>query len=304
MQSLRLCLLVSGFLVLSCRQNRPQLETINDGLETSTRVLEGNCDTTVHALIHGSRYLTDEYWAVRWQPVAAKATLMAGQAADYLDSLQTELPGTHKIDNERIKVLFDTLLHYKQNLPLLFRSLHSEPGYNRLQQDLPGVFANLAVLPGYPVSATPDPVFRKWKDSTFDGDEMLTRIALTKLKHDLILSAYQLIQFIRREIAEFVENFTQFDAVEALSANVVGPGNKIQVTAGICQFRTELRPTITIGNRLTPLTDYGVAIAQIKAPRKPGNSSIPVRLKFNKPDGSKAWKDDTLHYQVLGPCAP
>jgi hypothetical protein len=304
MPSVRLCLVLSGLVLLSCRQNRLQLEAINKGFETSTRVLDANCDTTVSALIHGSRNLTDQYLAVRWQPIAAKETLMAKQSADYIDSLQQELKDSHKIANERIKILFDTLLHYKQSLPGLFSSLQSQPGYNRLEEDLPGLYATLAVLPGYQVSATPGSAFSKWKDSTFDEDEMLTRIALTKLKHDLILSAYQLIQFDRAEIEEFVEDFTRFDVLEALSAYVVGPGNMIQVTAGIGEFRTEARPTIIIGNIPTTLTNSEVAVRMIKAPQKPGKYPIPVRVEYTKPDGSKAWRDDTLHYEVVAPCEP
>jgi hypothetical protein len=248
--------------------------------------------------------MTDEYWAVRWQPFVAKETLMAIQAAGYVDSLQKELNVTHKIADNRIRILFDTLLHFKQSLPGLFRPLQSQADFKYLYQQLPGVYASLVVLPGYPVSSMPRSVFLQWKDSTFDDDEMLTRIALTKLKHDLILSAYQLIQFVRKEIAELVLDYTRFDAVEALSTSVVKPGGMIQVTAGIGRFRPELEPTITIGNERVALTDEAVAFKTIKAPQRPDKYSIPVRLEYTKPDGSTAWRDDTLHYEVVDPCTP
>jgi hypothetical protein len=97
---------------------------------------------------------------------------------------------------------------------------------------------------------------------------------------------------------------SRFDAVEALSASVVKPGDMIQVTAGIGTFRPELNPTIIIGNKQAALTDGAVAFKTIKAPQKPGKYSIPVKIEFAKPDGSKAWRDDTLHYQVVAPCTP
>jgi hypothetical protein len=75
-------------------------------------------------------------------------------------------------------MLFDTLRHYKQSLPGLFRPLQSQADFKYFYQYLPGVYASLAVLPGYPVSATPGSVFPQWKDSTFDDDEMLTRIEI------------------------------------------------------------------------------------------------------------------------------
>ena len=301
MPLVRLCFLLSGLALFSCRQNRLQLEAINTGLEVSTRVLQANCDTTVSALIHGSRYIIDQYWAVRWQPVAAKETLLAIQTAGYIDSPQNELHSTHKIAGDRIRILFDTLLHYKQSLPGPLHSLQSQTDFRYISASLPDLYSSLAVLPGYPVSSTPESGYLRWKDSTFGGDEMLTRVALTNLKHDLILSAYQLIQFVREEIREFVEDFTQFDAIESLSAEIVKAGGTIQVTAGFGSFKSELRPTITIGNEVTPLTDNAVAIKTIKAPQKPGKYAIPIRLAYTKPDGTRAWKDDTLHYVVVAP---
>jgi len=305
MPAVRLCVLLSGFVLLSCRQNRLQLETINEGFETSTRVLEANCDTSMSTLIHGSNYLTDQFWAVRWQPIAAKETLMAREAADYIDSLQNELKSSHKIADNRIRILFDTLLRYKQSLPGLFHSLQSQDRYKYLEQDLSGIYSTLAILPGYPVSATLGSVFSQWKDSTFGDDELLTRIALSKLKHDLILSAYQLIQFVRKEIALYQDMvFTKYDMVEALSANVVKPGDTIQLTAGIGGFRTELSPTITIDNKKMTLTEESMAIKMIKAPQKPGKYPILVKVEYTKPDGSRASSANTLHYQVVAPCAP
>jgi hypothetical protein len=281
-----------------------QLQAINEGFEISTRVLDTNCDTTVSALIHGSRDLTDQYLAVRWQPIVAKATLMARQAADYIDILQNELKDTHVITDEHIKTLFDRLIHYKQSLPGLFRILQSQSDFKYVEQSLPELYKSLAILPHYPVYAMSGSNYSVWKDSTFDGDEALTRLALTKLKHDLILSAYQIIQFTRNEIAEFGEAFTKFDAIAALSANVVKPGDSIQVTSGIGSFRTELEPIITIGDKRVAQCDNAVAIRTIKAPPKPGKYSIPVRIEYTKPDGSKAWRDFTLNYQVVAPCAP
>jgi hypothetical protein len=304
MPAVRLCVVLATFILLSCRQNHPQWEAINAGLETSTRVLKENCDTTVSALIHGSRFITDEYWAVRWQPFAARETLIAIQAADFIDSLQKELSATHQVTDERKRILFDTLLHYKHSLPELFRPLQSQPDFKYLGQHLPAVYASLAILPGYPTSPKHGSDFLPWKDSTFSEDEMLTRIALTKLKHDLILSAYQLIQFVKREIAELVLEYTRFDAVETLSAGVVKPGASIQITAGIGRFRPEPNPVITIGNKRATLTDDAVAIRSITAPQRPGNYSIPLRIEFTKPDGSTAWREDTLHYEVVAPCAP
>lgn len=303
MPAVRLCVLLSGFVLLSCHQNRLQLDSINKGLETSTLVLEANCDTSMRALIHGSRDLTDEYLAVRWRPIVAKATLMARQAADYIDSLQIELRNTHQITDARISLLFDTLRHFKQSLPGLFCVLQTESDFKWVEQNLTNEYASLAVLPGYSATAIGASACARWKDSTFDDDETLNRLALTKLKHDLMLSAYQLIQFTRKEIAYFEDMvFTRFDCVEALSANVVKPGDTIQVTAGIASFKTELEPIITIANKRINLTHDAIAVGKVKAPLKPGKYSIPVRLEYTKPDGSKAWRNDTLHYQVVAPC--
>lgn len=302
MSGIRLCFLLSGLVLLSCRENHTQLKAINDGLEISTRVIQTNCDTSVSSLIHGSRYMTDEYWAVRWQPFVAKETLMAIRAADYVDSLQKELNVSHNLASDRIRTLFDTLLHYKQSLPGLFRPLQSQPDFKYLYRSLPGVYASLAVLPGYPVSPTPSPSFSRWRDSTFSQDEMLTRLALTKLKHDLILSAYQLIQFVRKEIAELVLDYTRFDAIEALSSSIVKPGDMIQFTAGIGMFRPEPDPTITVDNKPLTLTDDAVAYKTIKAPQRPGKYTIHVKIEFTKPDGSIISRNDMLHYQVVAPC--
>ena len=304
MLSVRLCILLSGLMLLSCHHGHPQLQAITEGLETSTRILEANCDTTVHALMHGSHQETDQYRAVQWQPIVAKSTLMARQAADYIDSLQKELKVTHKIADEHIKTLFDTLIHYKQSLPGLFHILLPQPDSRYVEQDLSWFYASLAILPGYPVSGGRGSDYSRWKDSTFDDEELLMRAALAKLKHDLIVSAYQLIQFSRRKFAEIVEDFTQIETLAGLSSGVVKPGEMIQVTAGIGSFRIELRPIITINNKKVKLDGDAVAIGTVRSPEKPGKYSVPVRFEYTKPDGSTAWKDCKLYYQVVAPCAP
>ena len=305
MPGVRLCVLFSGLLLLSCHGNRLQLEAINQGFETSTQVLEANCDTSMYALIHGSRDEIDQYRASRWQPIAAKATVMAIKASDYIDSLQKELKDAHKISDEQISDLFDTLMHFKQSLPRLFGILQSQPGYKYFQEDLSGVYASLAVLPGYPVSATPASAISRWKDSTFNQDEVITRLALTKLKHDLILSDYQLIQFIRREMAVTEDLvYSRFSAIAVLSTSVVKPGDTICVFAGIGHITTEVNPMITVGNVPVTLTESGEAIKTVKAGQKPGKYAIPVRLEYSKPDGSRTAHVDTLHYQIVAPCAP
>ena len=161
-----------------------------------------------------------------------------------MTALQKELKCAHKIADKRIRILFDTLLRYKQSLPGLFRALQfqSDSDYKYVERDLTGLYVTLAVLPGYPVSGIPKWSFSRWKDSTFDDDELIfEHCIMQSSKNDLILSAYQLIQFVRKEIAWYQDMvFTRFDMVEALSANVVKPGDTIQLTAGIGGFRTEL----------------------------------------------------------------
>lgn len=94
------------------------------------------------------------------------------------------------------------------------------------------------------------------------------------------------------------DHFTVFAPLININRSFVKPGEVIRITAGIGSFSVLAKPGITIAGNAVPLVASSFAYYEFKAPSRPGKYSIPIKLEYYKPDGSKALNEQDITYMV------
>jgi hypothetical protein len=77
-------------------------------------------------------------------------------------------------------------------------------------------------------------------------------------------------------------------------------GENIKITAGICMFSINSDPQITVNGK-PATTEYGIASYNLKASLKAGGYSVPVKMEYIKPDGTKNIFIKNIEYTVIDP---
>jgi hypothetical protein len=78
----------------------------------------------------------------------------------------------------------------------------------------------------------------------------------------------------------------------------VKSGEEIEITAGIALFTSRAGPVITVGGKPVSTDFGGVAYYKFKAPVSTGKHTVPVKIEFFKPDGTKGYLTKNITYTV------
>lgn len=77
----------------------------------------------------------------------------------------------------------------------------------------------------------------------------------------------------------------------------------LTINAGIGTYSKAAQPKIRINGIIAPLNEEGIAIYQLKAPKKPGEYTVPVVISyFNLITGKEEIKSINIDYTVTKPC--
>jgi hypothetical protein len=118
------------------------------------------------------------------------------------------------------------------------------------------------------------------------------------LKIDIALSAQMIARYCDYRTQDETDHFTVFAPLININRSFVKPGEVIRITAGIGSFSVLAKPGITIAGNAVPLVASSFAYYEFKAPSRPGKYSIPIKLEYYKPDGSKALNEQDITYMV------
>jgi hypothetical protein len=275
--------------------DKKQLLAINEGLIRSFSSIQDNTDLAYASLLQRKYDVHTRYDAEKWLPIALRGKEATSSIFDYIESLKTELGQSHQLPAERTKALFDSLIQYKHSLAATLADSLDTAGHfiKPIRQDF---FRHFPLLPLLSDTLFNETRFKAWADTTFDIDPVITLLALNKLKIDVALSAQMIAHFCDYQTRDEADYYTMFAPLINLNSSIVRPGEVVEVKAGIGAYTNGTE--VTIGGRLTHLNEHGLAFYEFKAPSRPGKYSIPIRLEFYKPDGSKALNEQVVTYEV------
>jgi len=300
MPSRRLLPLSSFLLILASCHPSPsnsQLKEIDNGLRLSINFIASQNDVIYHSLQAKQSDPTTRDLSNLWSPPALKVRMISERATNYIDSLHTKTTTNRSLSKNDEQSLFDTLFNCKRDFLDVFPD--SLDPYNQFLAKQREDFRRY--IPLFNESSTyrqPDLDFAEWSDHLFQGDTSMIALSLDKLKIDILLSEQEIVKFCDFQVMSTVDRYDIFAPLITLNSNVVAPGDTIALSAGIGTYYSFARPNITIAGVSVPAISGGLAFYTLRASKRPGRYSIPVRIEYTTPYGHRSTVERDVYYRV------
>ena len=292
---------LSCFLLIlaSChpKPSNSQLKEIDDGLRLSIQFISGQNDGIYHSLQAKQSDPTTRDLSNRWSPPALKVRMLSARAISFIDSLHSKMAAIGLISKKDEKRLFDTLVNCKRGLLNVFPD-SLDPYLQFLAGDRENLNRYIPLLRDTSNHAQSRLTFTEWSDLQFHGDTSMIALSFDKLKIDILLSEQEIAKYCDKQVISTVDRFDIFAPLITLNSNVVAPGDTIELSAGIGAYYSFARPNITIAGVSVPAISGGLAFYTLRASKRPGRYSIPVRIEFVTPYGHRSTVERDVYFRV------
>ncbi|WEK36446.1 MAG: gliding motility protein GldM [Candidatus Pseudobacter hemicellulosilyticus] len=304
-------------------------ETVNTSITTSNAIIEGKNEDTYKSFASKLNEPQTKAKAEIWAPKAMQAKKLADDMFASIESLKKQLveaAGTHeegegvkKMNAEELNAatrlfekekkgdtLYSQLTSFRKDIISVLDPAQFA-GNPELQKTLTSAIAtfnkNLPIDLTVPKSTTGNKYENNGEGWTLSNFHMTPAIAamtiLSKLQNDVRNSESQIVDYCHQQIGAVQVVYDEFEAIAQASRSYAMPGEEIQITAGVGAFSAAAKPDIFINGQLIPLTG-GKAISKITASGA-GDKTIAVKIRYTKPDGTVAEKDEVVKYTVGTP---
>lgn len=123
---------------------------------------------------------------------------------------------------------------------------------------------------------------------------------LSKFQNNVKNAENQIVTYCHNQVGAVKVVYDEFAALVGQSSNYVMPGEEMEITAGVGAYSKAAQPVITIGGTTSSLGPDGRASYKFKASGG-GPRTVPVVVKFTKPDGTVESKSFDVKYTVGTP---
>lgn len=127
----------------------------------------------------------------------------------------------------------------------------------------------------------------------------ITLEVLNDLRIDNRLTESHLLSFCLKYSVSYTDAFDKFDAIVTPSSTRVTQGEPIVIQSGIGAFSSKAHPKITIGGKLIPLNDEGIAVDTIYTDKELGKHAVRVDVEYTRPDGTRSTITKNVTYRVF-----
>lgn len=250
-----------------------------------------------------------------WAPKAEQARKLSADMMAYIDGLKKDLKlGADlrmKWDDERK----DSVEDYREdNLDASTRLFETNGKGEEFRERLEKYKKDmLAIDPSikaqfektFPVNTKP-PISQegKQKDFTQSFFHMTPTVAaltiLSKFQNNIKNAEAEIVTYCHNQIGAVKVIYDQFAALVGQSSNYVMPGQEIEITAGVGAYSKAAQPQISINGASASLDADGRAVYKFNASGA-GNHTVPVVVKYTKPDGTTESKSFNVAYTVGTP---
>lgn len=266
--------------------------------------------------------------AAIWAPKAKEVEKYSAELFSYIETLKADLEkqaGTHEshvtgkpeINADNIdaairlmdqmgkgKELYTKLGEYKKNILGVLASAQNDSlaanVKDQIKREVEKFNTSLPIDLNIPASKTGAKYSNDaagWTQSYFHMTPAIAALTiLSKFQNDVKSSEAQLVDYIHQQVGQVKVVYDEFEAIAQANTSYAMPGDKIEITAGVGAFSAAAKPEISIAGSNIPLTG-GKAIYKTTAGGA-GDHSVAVKIKFTKPDGSIAIKDEIVKYTV------
>ncbi|MBP6517116.1 MAG: hypothetical protein KA242_08700 [Chitinophagales bacterium] len=92
--------------------------------------------------------------------------------------------------------------------------------------------------------------------------------------------------------------YDYFEAIATINKSVILPGEEVEIYAGVGSFSESARPEITI-NACPLKLENGMVTYKFKAKENVGSHTIPLQIKYTKPDGTPVVLTKNIIYNTV-----
>lgn len=267
--------------------NKAVIKALQESLENSNNSINISNNQILQSLDEkSSDYVTKER-ASMWLPKAQQIQKLSDEIFNYIEGLKKSI----KVNNEVVNELFARLIKYKEDI-LAVDSL--------IKYEFRG---NITLISkAFDTSKQTGNDFYKpfFRNST----PLLISAMLTKLQGSVKVIENKTIAYCHNQIGSTDGHgfYTFFEAIVGQSSKILKPGQFIEITAAVARISMESKPEFSINRNLVDVNENGLAIYKFRVPKKPGNYSTPIRIKYTDENGLAVSRDYTVEYAVSKEC--
>jgi hypothetical protein len=300
----------------SCRQRHldEQITAINKNLEQANAFITDQ-NKSVYTSLHKLAYdPVSSSVATVWAVCANQVSIRSSGVNAYIDSLKKVISAFKKEGTETANLftgigleLYNRLVQFSQEMShvLPAGSFAENISFKKqLEKDNSLFKKEIATRFGL-LEADTTPAFidaSTWMGRYLSKSNREQGIVmLSKLQNDLLLAESSLVEYCKNTIARdaLLFDYDVPHAMTLLSCTHVKAGQPIELTAGIGMFSEASKPAIMIDGKEYRLREDHLVNYRFIATGKPGNYFLPVRIGYNKQDGSYAYFDQQLEYTIV-----
>jgi gliding motility-associated protein GldM len=285
-------------------------KTVERSLDTTNRTISASTGTLMESFLELKADPKTQAKATEWEAKAVQAQRLTKDMNDYIEGLkarimkeagfapskENDFDSTFKEDNQDVatrimveegkgKELKEKLQAYKNAMLAISPELKRDVETYLRQIDLN-------------TPSTKNAANDSWEAVYF---RMVPTVAattmLTKFQNDIRTSENRVVARFHQMVGEVKVRFNQFATIKGQSSNYLMPGQELAITAGVGAFSSEAAPTITIGGRVIPVNEKGIAEFKTVV-NSMGQGSIPIHYEWTDQEGNRKSFDDKITYEV------
>jgi hypothetical protein len=299
-------------LLAGCRQNENdnQLRTINQSLEYSNGIIDDACRRVCMDMQEKLRDPRTSSIALTWTPKVMRIKTQADSINAVINNLKEELitqsDGLKKVNIPAVKqlaepngngyTLLNKLADFRDSIPAILKDggvIDNPRLYEDINRYISILPKTIRLLPDYTDSMPANQralYIKEWIQNNLpESSPLMAMVMLNKIENDVLTTAYTLMNDCRKRIAYIDDSgmYVKFEAIATLSSSYVKAGQPIEIYAGVGSFSEAAKPTIIVNGKLIKLDADATATYRFTATGKPGKYTIPVKISYFKPDGSR-----------------
>ena len=298
-------------LLAGCRpeENPGQLMAVNQSLERVNNSIKSDSRFLLQKLLDKEKDPQTAAIAEKILPIVNKIHLYTDSLMMMIENIKSEIiTQSDTLKREYVTIvkqlytengigstLFKKLSAYKDSIPAVLGP------YRPTKND--HILKEIPLLPGYGDSLPANDRLqygRKWQEKNFErSSSLMAMVILNKIENDVLTTEKMLTEYCNSNYCILPVVYNQFKALAVLSSSYVEKGQPIEITAGVGEFSTAMKPRITIDGKPVALNaNDGTAVHRFTADGKPGKHNAMVRIEFTSPDGSTEYISKRLEYII------
>ena len=134
----------------------------------------------------------------------------------------------------------------------------------------------------------------------FDNVSPISALAmLNKMQNNVWVIEEKIIAFCYEQSSRLIIGPCIIDwPIIGLSSTIVQSGERIEITAGVGSFYSDMDPEVFIYGKRVALKDNALAVYKLKAETKPGKYYVPVKINYTDQDGRQQTVQREIEYTV------